>query len=294
VVGRPGPVCSAADRTGIGFGLANTALNLAAGRTDSPARALSIGIAVQTFLYALINIVLPMIGAKFGVAGMFQALAMLSALFTLAAVWLPAAPAQPALKRRRPPSEIGGDGWRVLIAMALFTFGSLAIWPFMERAAHAIGLSAVTYGRYQSVATIASMLGNLGLAALSSRLSRTLPLAGALLVCGLSCAALTTVTEGWAFASALVIFNASWFMSYPLLMGLGYGIDPGGRLPVMSSAVWLLMMSLGSLATGITAQLLRGYQLVGPMGFVICAAAIVVIWPLARRLDAPGPAAAVS
>ena len=46
------------------------------------------------------------------------------------------------------------------------------------------------------------------------------------------------------------------------------------------------MMSLGSLATGITAQLLGGYQLVGPMGFVICLGAIVVIWPLARRLDA--------
>jgi hypothetical protein len=89
-LGRYAPLLVGRVGTGIGFGLANTALNLAAGRTDSPARALSIGIAVQTFLYALINIVLPMIGAKFGVAGMFQALAMLSALFTLAAVWLPA------------------------------------------------------------------------------------------------------------------------------------------------------------------------------------------------------------
>jgi hypothetical protein len=84
----------------------------------------------------------------------------------------------------------------------------------MERAAHAIGLSAVTYGRYQSTATIASMLSNLGLAAVSVHLSRTLPLACALLVCGLSCAALTTVTDARAFALALLIFNASWFMCY--------------------------------------------------------------------------------
>jgi hypothetical protein len=272
--------------TGIGFGLANTALNLAAGRTGTPTRALSIGIAVQTLLYALINIGLPMVGAKYGVAGMFCALAILSALFTLPAFVFPGEPEKLLTKTSAEPANLGGDDWRVLIAMALFTFGSLAIWPFMERAAHAIGLSAVTYGRYQSIATIASMLCNLGLAAVSVHLSRTLPLACALLVCGLSCAALTTVTDAWAFALALLIFNASWFMCYPLLMGIGYSVDYSGRLAVLSSAVWLLMMSLGSLATGFTAELLRGYRPVGPMGLVGCAAAIVVIWPLARRLDA--------
>jgi predicted MFS family arabinose efflux permease len=272
--------------TGVGFGLANSALNLAAGRTNSPARALSIGIAVQTFLYALINIGLPMVGAQFGVGGMFCALAGISALFTLPAIWLPAAPGKRPVNRDSTAVAVSGEGWRVLIAMALFTFGSLAIWPFMERAAHAIGLSAVIYGRYQSIATVASMLGNLGLAAVSPRLTRTVPLACALLLCGASCAALTTVTEPWAFALALVIFNASWFVSYPLLMGIGYSVDRSGRLAVLGSAVWLLMMSLGSLATGITAQLLRGYQPVGPMGFIFCMAAILVIRSLSRRLDA--------
>jgi hypothetical protein len=130
------------------------------------------------------------------------------------------------------------------------------------------------------------MLGNLGLAAVGVRAPRAVPLAVAVLVCGLSCAALTTVTEGWLFALALVIFNASWFISYPLLMGIGYGVDRSGRLAVMSSGIWLLMMSLGSLATGITAQLLRGYQPIGPMGFIACVGAIMVIWPLARRIDA--------
>jgi predicted MFS family arabinose efflux permease len=280
------PLLAGRIATGIGFGLANTALNLAAGRTNNPARALSIGIAVQTFLYALINLGLPIVGAQFGVAGMFCALALLSTLFTLPAVWLPSASGERLITVRAERADIGGEGWRVLICMALFTFGSLAIWPFMERAAHAIGLSAIIYGRYQSIATIASMAGNLGLAAVSARLTRTLPLACALLLCGVSCAALTTVTQGWAFALALVMFNASWFVSYPLLMGIGYAVDRTGRLAVLSSAVWLLMMSLGSLATGITAQLLRSYQPVGPMGFVICLGAIVVIWPLARRLDA--------
>ena len=280
-----GPLLAGRLATGVGFGLANTALNLAAGRMASPARALSVGIAVQTFLYALINIGLPMVGAQYGVAGMFSALALVSALFVLPALWLPAAPGPILEKVDVKRAALGGDAWRVLCAMALFTFGSLAIWPFMERAAHAIGLTAVTYGRYQSIATVASMLGNLGLAASRARLTRTLPLVCALTVCGLACAGLTTVADGWAFALMLVIFNASWFVSYPLLMGIGYAVDRSGRLAVLCSGVWLLMMSLGSLATGITAQLLRGYQPVGPMGLMFCLGAVVVIWPLARRLE---------
>ena len=272
--------------TGFGFGLANTALNLAAGRHKHPARAISVGIAVQTLLYALINIGLPMVGARFGVAGMFGALAVLSALFTLAAGWLPSGRAKPidgasVLGTVR----LGADGWQVLAAMALFTYGSLAIWPFMERAAHSIGIPAVTFGRYQSVATLVSALGNLALAAIAARLRVSWSLILAIIICASACAALTTVSSGAAFAWALIAFNASWFICYPLLLGIAYSVDGAGRLAVLSSAIWLLMMSLGSLSTGVLAQWLGGYQLVGPIGMVFCMGAAATIWPLARRLD---------
>jgi predicted MFS family arabinose efflux permease len=271
--------------TGIGFGLANTALNLAAGRTSHPARAISAGIALQTLLYALINIVLPMIGERYGVAGMFCALATLSAVFSLLVGALPATPAEDRNCPRVPSAAIGADGWQVLAAMALFTFGSLAIWPFIERAAHAIGLSAVSYGRIQSIATIASMLGNVALAAVNARIRGTALLILALVVCGCACGALTSVAAEFAFACALVVYNASWFVTYPLLLAIAYQVDSTGRLAVLCSAAWLLMMSLGSLATGLTAQIFGGYTLVGPLGMLICFAAVSVIWPLARRLD---------
>jgi hypothetical protein len=271
--------------TGIGFGLANTALNLAAGRTSHPARAISAGIALQTLMYALINIVLPMVGARYGVAGMFCALAALSAVFTLLVGALPSTPTEGRHSPSVPHAPIGADGWRVLAAMALFTFGSLAIWPFIERAAHAIGLSAVSYGRIQSIATIASMLGNVALAAVNARIRGTGLLILALVVCGCACGALTSVTTEFGFACALVVYNASWFVTYPLLLAIAYKVDSTGRLAVLCSAAWLLMMSLGSLATGLTAQIFGGYTIVGPLGMLICFAAISAIWPLARRLD---------
>lgn len=277
--------------TGLGFGLANTALNLAAGRSTNPARAISAGIACQTVVYAAINIGLPMIGARVGVHGMFAALAGFTALCTGFAWTLPgrtpAARATAEAETLHTPD--GADRWRVLAAMALFTFGSLAIWQFVERAAHAIGVSAVDYGRYQSIATLASAASNIVLAVLVTRLRRAVPLAVALLACGLSCAALTTVPSAWGFALALLIFNMSWFVSYPLLLGIGYAVDPSGRLAVLCSAAWLLMMSFGSLATGVIAQVLGGYRIVGPLGLLFCIAAILVMWPLVRRLDKDRP-----
>jgi len=133
---------------------------------------------------------------------------------------------------------------------------------------------------------LASALGNLILAAIAARLRLSWSLTLAVLTCAGACAALTTVSTGWAFASALILFNSSWFICYPLLLGIAYSVDgSGGRLAVLSSAVWLLMMSLGSLATGVLAQALGGYRLVGPLGMVFCVISGATIWPLARRLD---------
>jgi predicted MFS family arabinose efflux permease len=271
--------------TGLGFGLMNSAVNLAAGRMAQPARAISAGIACQTLLFAAINIGLPMVGARHGVAGMFLALTGLSAVLGVAALALPpgAGGGQAGAHTAAP---ITREGWLVLLAMGCFAAGSLAIWPFMERAAHAIGLPATQFGRYQSLATLVSAGGNAGLAALGGRVGRRHLLAGALLACGMACAALTTVGQAGIFGLALVVFNASWFIAYPLLLGLAYGCDGTGRLAVMTTATWLLSQSFGSLAAGFIADAAGAYTLVGPLGLAGCVLALAITRPLARRADA--------
>lgn len=270
--------------TGLGFGLMNSALNLAAGRTGSPARWISLGIAVQTLLYSGIALVLPMIGRDHGAIGMFAGLAGLSVLFGLCALLLPGgkgdggAAAEAAV-------PIGSEGYRVLAAMALFSFGSLAIWPFIERTAHAIGIPATQFGLYQSLAVLASAAGNAGLALVIQRLPRAWPLAGALGVCSLMCALLTTVGSAPAFGAAFVAFMVSWFLTYPLLIRLAYAQPGGERLAVMTSGTWLLSQSLGSLAAGAMAQGFGAYTLIGPVGGLVCFMAIAAALPVARRLD---------
>jgi predicted MFS family arabinose efflux permease len=272
--------------TGLGFGIMNSAVNLAAGRTDHPARWISLGIAFQTILYTVVALAVPMMGARYGVSGMFVGLAGLTVLLGAMALFLPGGQdlAEDGVSPA-PNRPIGGEGVRILVAMALFTFGSLAIWPFIERTAHVIGIPATRFGQIQSLAVLMSALGNAGLAIAIKRLPRAWPLAAALGVCGLTCVLLTTVSSQAAFAAAFVVFMVSWFLSYPLLLGLTYAHDESGRLAVMTTGTWLLSQSLGSLAAGGMAQIFGGYTVIGPIGGAICILAIAAAMPVARRLD---------
>ena len=149
----------------------------------------------------------------------------------------------------------------------------------------AIGLPATQFGRYQSMATLLSALGNAGLALVVKRLPRSWPLVAALGACGTACALLTTVSSEAAFAGALIAYNVSWFLTYPLLLGLAFDNDASGRLAVMTTGTWLLSQSAGSLVAGVIAQKFGGYTPIGPLGGIICVLAIMVALPAAQRLD---------
>lgn len=274
---------------GFGFGLMNCAVNLAAGRTGQPTRAISAGIALQTLLFAAVNIGLPRVGVDHGIDGMFLTLAVLSAALGVGALLLPAERgADPAQHGSASTARIDAQGALTLAAMALFTFGSMAIWPFMERTAHAIGMSAVEFGRYQSFATLMSAAGSFTLMFLASRVRRSLLLAASLLICGSAAALLTTTSHAPILGLGLVLYNVSWFITYALLVGLAFAVDSTGRLAVTASGTWLLFQSLGSLAAGMIAQAFGGYSPIGPLGLIACVVAILIVWPVARRVERHG------
>lgn len=268
--------------TGFGYGMLNTAVNVAAARSGAPARAISVGISLQVLVFVVLNITVPMIGAAGGVAAEFVALAAVSALLATLMPLLPdAAGERGDSTGSAPPMPPGG--WPVLAAMALFAFGTMAIWPFMERAAHAIGLSATRFGRYQAIAMFLSSVGNFTLTALLARGPRRGLLEASLLVCGATCALLTMVSSEAVFAVALQFYNVSWYVVYPLLLGLAYRHDPHGRLAVRTTGTWLVAQSGGALAAGFVAQATSGYALVGGLGLGTCVVAVMIVaWFQAR------------
>ena len=274
------PLLAGRIATGFSYGMLNTAVNVAAGRTAQPARAISVGISLQVVLFAAMNWTIPTIGKYGGVGAMFIALGMISGTLALGMLPLPdntESGASGMAEQPVPPMAPGG--WPVLAAMALFAFGTMAIWPFMERAAHAINLPATTYGLYQGIAMVLSCLGNFTLTMVLAKGPRRGLLEVALMTCGTMCALLTTVNSQVVFAIALQLYNVSWYITYPLLLGLAYAHDPHGRLAVRTTGTWLLAQSAGSLAAGFVAQATAGYGLVGCLGMGTCAMAVgIVIW----------------
>jgi hypothetical protein len=79
------------------------------------------------------------------------------------------------------------------------------------------------------------------------------------------------------FAVALQLYNVSWYIVYPLLLGLAYVHDPHGRLAVRTTGTWLVAQSAGSLAAGYVAQFTNGYGVVGCLGMITCAMAVVIV-----------------
>ena len=279
--------------TGFGYGMLNTAVNVGAARSVAPARAISVGISLQVLLFVVMNITIPMIGAAGGVSAEFLALAAISAALAMGMTLLPDTTAAERADAGDAVPPIAPGGWPVLAAMALFAFGTMAIWPFMERAAHAIGLPATQFGRYQAFAMLLSSFGNFALTALLAGKPRRGLLEVALLTCGSTCALLTMVGSQWVFAVALQFYNVSWYIVYPLLLGLAYAHDPHGRLAVRTTGTWLVAQSAGSLAAGFVAEATSGYSLVGGLGMGTCAIAVVIVARFqARRKSGVGHAPA--
>ena len=155
--------------TGFGYGMLNTAVNVAAARTGQPARAISVGISLQVLVFMVMNLTIPQIGAWGGVGAMFIALGIISGALALGMLPLTNTTETGNETADEAVPPIAPGGWPVLAAMALFAFGTMAIWPFMERAAHAIGLPATAFGRYQSLSNLLSSLGNFALTILLAR-----------------------------------------------------------------------------------------------------------------------------
>lgn len=278
--------------TGFCYGMLNTAVNVAAARTGQAARAISVGISLQVVLFAGMNWTIPEIGHWGGVAAMFVALGLISGSLALGMLLLPDATGVKA-EKAADVAPMKPGGWPVLAAMGLFAFGTMAIWPFMERAAHAIQLPATTYGLYQGIAMVLSCLGNFTLTWLLARGPRRGLLEIALMTCGTMCALLTTVNSQAVFAVALQLYNVSWYITYPLLLGLAYAHDPHGRLAVRTTGTWLLAQSAGSLAAGYVAEWTGGYGMVGCLGMGTCAMAVVIVIRFQAGLDPAHPRAPV-
>ncbi|MCW2318382.1 putative MFS family arabinose efflux permease [Rhodoblastus acidophilus] len=273
--------------TGTGFGLLNTAVNVFAARSPNPDKAISFAMAIQTALFAAMGFVLPKAGEIGGRPGMFLALgAFVLALIPFMLLQPSGAPERkpaPEAQNRRPWPKLRHVA-PMLAATALFTLGSLAIWPFTERIGLAAGIDRAGFGFLTSVSNVLGFAACVGGGLLGARFGRTVPTLVFLLASGVACFVQAAPPDAQAFAIAFVANYALWFLAYPALIGAACALDPVGRLPTLCTASWLLSQAAGSVLAGAAGDA-GNYAAIGWFGLICCASAAAVFLCVSIPLD---------
>nr|WP_246781329.1 MFS transporter [Rhodoblastus sphagnicola] len=274
--------------TGTGFGLLNTAVNVFAARTKNPDQAISFAMAIQTALFAAMGFALPKAGELAGRPGMFLALGVfVLALIPFMLLQPSGAPGRrpaPGLAPSRQPWPSLRHSLPMLAATALFTFGSLAIWPFTERIGLAAGIDRAGFGALTSLSNVLGFVACVGGGLLGARFGRTGPALLFLLASGAACFVQAAPPNAQAFAIAFVANYALWFLAYPALIGAACALDPVGRLPTLCTASWLLSQAAGSVLAGAAGDA-GNYAAIGWLGLICCAGAAAVFLCVSLPLD---------
>jgi predicted MFS family arabinose efflux permease len=274
--------------TGTGFGLLNTAVNVFAARTRNPDKAISFAMAIQTALFAAMGFALPKAGEFGGRPGMFLALgAFVLVLIPFMLLQPSGAPERrpaPGVASRAQPWPKLRHAAPMVAATSLFTFGSLAIWPFTERIGLAAGIDRAGFGALTSLSNVLGFAACLGGGLLGARFGRTLPALAFLLASGVACFVQAAPPNAQAFAIAFVANYVLWFLAYPALIGAACALDPVGRLPTLCTASWLLSQAAGSVLAGAAGDA-GDNAAIGWLGLVCCASAAVVFLFVSIPLD---------
>lgn len=272
--------------TGVGFGVLNTVLNTYAARTKTPDRAVSVAMAIQTALFIGMGLLMPVAGALAGRRGMFLALGVL-VLVLLPFMLLAPSVTESAVGEIQKKDQLWPPGYQIALllgTMALFTFGTLAVWPFTDRLGLSVGLTAKEYGQLNSFSCLLGFFASASVEWLRSKFGRTVPTVFFILISGAACVAQAAPPNARWFVAGFVANYVNWFVVYPFLIGTACVIDPVGRLATLCTATWLVSQSLGNVIAGILGDSGR-YWIAGIMALICCVLASALFILVTRSLE---------
>jgi predicted MFS family arabinose efflux permease len=279
--------------TGLGFGVLNTALNTYAARTKTPDRAVSVAMAIQTALFTGMGFLMPIAGLVAGRKGMFVTLGLLVLALIPFMILAPSSSRSSVgvIREAQKKSLPWPPGYQIALllgTMALFTFGTLSVWPFTDRLALSVGIHAKEYGELNSISCFLGFFGSISVEWLRVKFGRTAPTVFFILISGIACVAQSAPPNALWFVVGFVVNYVLWFIVYPFLIGTACAVDPAGRLATLCTATWLVSQSLGNVIAGIMGDSGR-YWMTGIMALICCVLASALFVMVTRSLQKPEP-----
>lgn len=264
-------------------GLYTMSFLLAAEHPDAT-RALGVKLGGEVALGALLLALLPtLIYPAFGFSGILGALAIVLVSVSACTHFL----AKHALETGNASMDRGhfampASAGLALGALFLFTVGQASVWSFVERAGARAEFDASAIGGVLSVAVLFGGVGSFLAGALSDRLGKAMPLAGAASLYLVAMALFAFGGQFWFYAGAVNLFFFSWLFALPYLISAIAGLDDSGRATSLVTASLAFGSMLGPAAGG---ELLErgGFLLLYFSGSLVTAAAYAVVLGMAVR-----------
>lgn len=262
------------------------------GDTRHPDRFFALFIAGQLTLGGLGLWLFPGLLARFGLSGVFSALAVV----VLGAMLLIPFISQQGRKieRAAPSATTSGATGRILLpgvmalfACFIFNLGIMSIWAYLERMGNAAGLQAGFIGSTLAVSLFGALFGALLAAMIENRFGRVMPLIVTVAVQGVALLLLSGELSRNAFLVGVMLFAFGWNFPVAYQLAITVSIDVRGRLVVL----FLSAVKLGyAVAPVIAAQLImmgRGYTPVISLA-AACLVTSAIIFVALAVLKTPG------
>lgn len=266
--------------SGIGSGglLAGMAMRIAG--MPSPDRVYGGIYAAATIAFALLLLLVPIIGGAAGVGAAFLTLAAVALVVTPALLFV-----SDHVVADAPVSTDGGLSWGMVMVVMLvmvITFPLYGgVYSFCERRAVAVGLSPAGVGSVLGATTLMTVIGAALVAWIGTRPGRTIPT--------LATMAIATIAYGLAlgaravepFVLGMLAFGLIQMALNSYFFGLASVLDPGGRVAAFLQGFSLIPYALGAALFGTLGNLPE----VAIPAMVVNILGALILLPVLLKLD---------
>jgi len=198
--------------------------------------------------------------------------------------WLPAHPPRELQSESAGPELWTPSTLAVVCTGAILYISENSLWAFTERIGTSTGMSGRNVGIVLSLTNLLLVLGALFVSRLHLRWGRSLPLGVGIALFGAGLAVVACARSPAQYvtghAALAIVFAFQWIY----LQGLSAALDPAGRVAAMLAGAILVGGALGPSVGGQLAEW-GGYPAIGAFALAAALLALILVMPVARRVE---------
>ncbi len=245
--------------SGLALGTVMTMTIVVCGMTKDPERAFGFW-SLGQIIFAVVGFaVFPHLFPVIGVKGFFLVMAAIMSVILLPVRFMPTAGTERHKQGLKSVSPKAKKMAPIGLLAVLFYYTAIgSVWAYVERIANAANLPPEFIGYTLSAASIVGVMGAGAATWLSTRFGRLLPVIFGYAVIGLGILLIFGLQSATLYAISSLLFKFGWWFAAPYLLANMTGLDPSGRIAILTNFFIACGMGLGPAAAAAILSLTQG------------------------------------